>query len=162
MDILRDRLLHKVIITKEAKFDFEECLEHGEFPNAEIKKLVEEYLYIKQLDRRHCQEYFRLKYFDEAAESMLMLFIKKAHRFGTTQGWYIAGICLATDYDEDFEYRGKNKVWYESPVDITAMPKDDWVKDIGERKENIQRCKILGVRKELENAILYGGHKKIT
>jgi len=109
-------LIHKAHITPGAKFDYEQCLDLGILPKIQIRNEVEEYLYIK---RKNIGNYFRLKFFDESTDEMLVLFIRKGGGFASMTVWRIEGICLQSDYDEDLEYCGQNKVWYESSVDVT-------------------------------------------
>jgi len=151
--------IHKVHVSPEAKYDYEECMELGVIPKMEIKNAVEEFLYIRQSEGE-LKHYYRLKYFDERSNEMLMLFIRKGKNLLSMQIWEIKGICLAEDFDEDFEDLGKNKSWYESSIDITGFPKIDWVKEIGKNIEEIKTCNIIGLYKEVENAIKNGGYKR--
>jgi len=153
-------MIHKVKITPEAEFDYEECLELGNIPKQDLKDVIEDYLYIKQSERKIVDNYFRIKYLDEKNDKMLMLFIKQSMRFVSMQVWEIKGICMYDDFDEDYEQLGKNKTWYKSSLDITLMPKTDWVKEIGKNTcSGITVGKINGLDKEVKNAILHRGNK---
>ena len=155
-------LIHKVHITPEAVFDYEECMELDVAPKKDIKNEIEDYLYIKQREGQIIKQYFRIKYYDEKSDEMFMLFVKKGHIFANMQMWLVLGICLAEDYDEQFEDTGVNKSWYDSKIDITGLPKTDWANEIRNREQIVKTHRILGLFKEVENAIKNGGYKEIT
>ena len=140
---MKENFIHKVHITFEARFDYEECLELGILPKTDLKNAVEDYLYIRQREEKPVRDYFRLKYLDEESDEMLLLFVKKCCEFSSMRIWEISGICKETDYDDEYEYLGKNKAWYESPVDITGLPKTDWVTEIGKNVERLKNRTIV-------------------
>ena len=45
---MKENLIHKVHVTSEAKFDYEECMILGIVPKKDIQEVTEDYLYIKQ------------------------------------------------------------------------------------------------------------------
>ena len=157
---MQQNLIHKVHITPEAVFDYEECMKLDVAPKKDIKNEIEDYLYIKQREGQIVKQYFRIKYYDEQSKEMLMLFVKKGHIFASMQMWLVVGICLAEDYDEQFEDAGANKSWYDSS--ITVLAKTDWVNEIHNREQVLKTHRILGLYKEVENAIKNGGYKEVT
>jgi hypothetical protein len=161
-DKMQQNLIHKVHITPEAVFDYEECMKLDVAPKKDIKNEIEDYLYIKQREGQIINQYFRIKYYDEKSDEMLMLFVKKGHMFANMQMWLVVGICLAEDYDEQFEDAGVNKSWYDSKIDITGLPKTDWVKNLNtESLSALPKGKITGLSKEERDAVIYGGNKGI-
>ena len=148
---MKTKLIHKVHITPEAVFDYEECMELGKLDKKTIKLEIEQMLYIKQDEKQDIKQYFRIKYYDE--DIMIMLFVKKGNKFACMQNWMVVGVCLAEDYDEDYEDTGVNMNWYDSDFDVTA--KTDWVKEIGTKEEPVLQYKITGLDKEKKYAILH-------
>ena len=160
---MQQNLIHKVHISPEAVFDYEECMGLLNLDKKDIKNEIEYYLYIKQREGQIINQYFRIKYYDEQSDEMLMLFIKKGHIFANMQMWLVVGISLAEDYDEDYEDTGINKAWYDSSIDITELPKTDWVKNLNKESLNgLPQGKVTGLSKEERDAVVYGGNKEIV
>ena len=127
-----DRAIQKVMITEEARFDYE-SLYSRPLPSAEIKRETEIYIE-NQIDaRRLYGRYFRAKYLDEATDRMLMIFVYQGRAFGRMQIWEIRGICEADDWSEELEESGQIRAWLNSTID----PEDDgdWVEDLRIREE---------------------------
>ena len=76
-----ERMIHKVSVAEEAVFDYEELV-GAQPPIRDIKQEVETYLNI--IAARARGYYFRVKYYDEAIDRMLMLFMYKGEKFGRT------------------------------------------------------------------------------
>lgn len=118
-----ERTIHKVSVTEEAVFDYKELT--GVVPPVrDIKKEVETYLqYIADCTRGY---YFRVKYYDEEIDRMLMLFLYKGERFGPMQVWKIAGVCFAEDWTEELEENGQIRFWLKTKI-TDFEDKTDWV-----------------------------------
>lgn len=84
-----ERMIHKVSVAEEAVFDYEELV-GAQPPIRDIKQEVETYLNITAARARGY--YFRVKYYDEAIDRMLMLFLYKGEKFGRMQVWKVTGI----------------------------------------------------------------------
>ena len=144
---MNEYIIHKVGISLEAKFDYEDCLELGIIPKTDIKKLVEQYLTIRKLQK---ERYLRLKYLDENSDKMLLLFIKLCGEFSFMQIWSVKGICFERDFDDELEFLGINRNWYESPIDITGNIKYDWVKDLNnDTSGKIPQVKIYRIERNI-------------
>jgi len=138
---VQNLILHKVKISHETAFDYEEgvgdrpkvsCEDCGGrcgrnwnnpcindipnrfFPKAEYKDELE--YYIQQNKAKHNSHYFRTRYFDEELQQELMLFIRKKGRLAIMQNWEILGVMVAADWDIDLEEYGFYKRWYNTPV----------------------------------------------
>ena len=145
---MQNNLIHKIQITSGAKFDYEECMELGILPKTEIKNSVEEYLYLRQLNGEIFKHYFKVKFFDEATNKMLILFIKKSAEFLSMLIWRITGICAEEDYVEELEYLGINRNWYNSPIELSEIDKTDFVKAINNIGGGVPDVKINGLNRE--------------
>lgn len=179
----------KVVITDEAKYDYE-CLfaislygsdtrekddewwkEHFEdreylspsMPISEMKAECEDYIEIHPSVKY--SHYFRAKYYDETKEKMLMLFFYKVKKIGPMQLWDLKGICLADDWDEISEEKGIIRNWLKH--DIQTEDKTDWVL---EYQENVRRgligsgmptFSLSGLPREVVNAIYSGADTEI-
>ncbi len=139
--------IHKLVVTAEAKFDYEDVLELGKLPKRDIVIEIEEYI-------RLCPSvthgwYFRVKYYDEIADKMLMLFIHKGQRFASMQTWTLDGVCLEEDWNEDLEYDGMISNWYKTKIeDLPA--EDDWVVRLRLWQEEEERLR-LDMEKEFKD-----------
>ena len=159
---MQQNLIHKVHITPEAVFDYEECMELDVVPKKDIKNQIEDYIYKKQHEGQKILWYFRIEIYDKQLDKMLMVFVKKGQMFASMQMWLVVGICLAEDYDEDYEDTGVNKSWYDSKIDITELPKTDWVNNLNKDSLNgLSQGKIIGLSKEERDAVIYSGNKEI-
>jgi hypothetical protein len=105
-------VFHKVHISKEARFDYEEIVVGASMPAAIIKKELEEYFsYVKPVE-----SYFTIKLYDEQIQKMLLLFFRKGIKFKCMQIWILAGICDIDDYNQALEERGLIKNWLDALV----------------------------------------------
>ncbi len=168
---MEEYLLHKVLFSEEAIFDYEHCLIIREFeldetdtdwrieskfdlplvklPKREMKVEIEEF--IQTNTRTHNKTYFRTKYFDEQLQKMLMLFVKKGSKQSIMQNWIIIGICEADDWSEEIEFEGKIRNWTKSR--ITNLLEDDWVEEERIRKEMEEKERL----KEAKEREFYEG-----
>lgn len=124
------KIFHIVKLSPEALFDYKVCLKLGTPPIEDITEQLETFLSIKEQEGKRIDWYFRIKYFDDATEEMLMLFVKEHKKIINIKVWAVVGICLNEDLDEEAEYEGRNKAWYETKItDLTG--EKDWVKEYG-------------------------------
>ncbi len=142
---MTQNIINKVVITAEAKFDFEQVLDLGKMPKAEMQYDIEEYIDIKNKDGRMlATKYFRVKYIDERSGEMLMLFIYRSKKMRCMQHWKVKGICIAENWTVEDEESGAIKNWINST--ITDMPKEqDWVE-----KHRIWKEEQKRLQKELD------------
>lgn len=127
-------VINKVVITDEARFDYEDLFGQP-IPKADIKRETEEY--IDGRVGRINGFYFRIKYLDETTDEMLMLFFYKGNLFGKMQMWNLAGVCRADEWTRELEDDGQIKLWLQSSLD----PKEttDWVWDLRIREAEQKR-----------------------
>ena len=141
-------ILHKVVSTDEAVFDYEHGLVTGEYPPAEYdtdwrKPCMwdEPFFYfpkrevqaeLEEFIQRHStikhKHYFKVRHHDEKIDEWLLLFVKRGKRVGATQNWTVVGICYEYDWCEDLEEEGIIRAWYETK--ITDLPATDWVEEL--------------------------------
>jgi hypothetical protein len=62
--------------------------------------------------------------------------------------WRMTGICAEEDYDEDLEYLGINRNWYNTPIELSEIDKTDFVKIIKNTGGGVPDAKINGLRRE--------------
>lgn len=128
----------EVDITDEANFDYV-CMYGIEPPEKDIKDVLEEYIKIR--DMAKYTYYFRVKYYDETLEEMLMLFIYKGEVVDKggweEQHWEVRGICPAEDWCQELEDCGQIRAWLSTKIN----PEDtgDWVWDERVREEKRQK-----------------------
>lgn len=158
------KLIHKVNISPEAVFDYEECITLGKLDKYTLKNELEEYIGLN--DRLREKHYFHCKYYDDNLGQMLRVFVYRKNRLGLMQLWEIAGICQAEHWDEDIEDEGIVKSWLNTKIDITLESKYDWVLALRElqiRQETGQRFyRLIGLPGEVENAIFSGTDNDIS
>ena len=105
-------------------------------PVRDIKKEVETYLqYIADRTRGY---YFRVKYYDEGIDRMLMLFLYKGERFGPMQVWKITGVCFAEDWTEELEENGQIRFWLKTKIS-DFEDKTDWVVRVWQEEQDKAR-----------------------
>lgn len=105
-------MINKVLITKEARFDFEEVVANRQLPYKLFKQELEEFFTNKIPNER----YFATKFYDEQSDKMLLLFFRKGVIFKSMQLWKLAGICDIKDYNENLEERGLIKSWLDAYI----------------------------------------------
>lgn len=127
-------VINKVVITDEARFDYE-CLFNQPIPKNDIKRETEEYI-DGRADRIN-GFYFRIKYFDETTDEMLMLFFYKGKRFGKMQLWELSGVCRAEEWTRELEDDGQIRLWLKSSLD--PQETTDWVWDLRIREAEQRR-----------------------
>ncbi|MDD4003432.1 MAG: hypothetical protein PHE12_04470 [Clostridia bacterium] len=155
-------IINKVVITEEAKFDYENIIGDMPMPRTEIKNECE--YYINNFDKLN-RYYLRINYYDNVFDKMLMFFFFKGDKFGLMQIWELRGICFAEDWTEDIEDEGLIKSWLDTKIDLMFANKNDWVLELREserRKEAGMPCyRLIGLPKEVENAIYNGTDKEV-
>ena len=156
-----ETVINKVLITAEARVDYESEFSRP-LPTADIKRETEEYINNKTV--RFYGYYFRVKYYDEATERMLMLFFYKGERFGCMQMWELSGVCPAEEWTEELEQDGQIRNWLKTKVN--PDDKSDWVIELREarRRGEIGQMAVfslVGLPKEVVNAIYDGTDSQI-
>lgn len=150
-------LIHKLVVTEEAKFDYRKEIRGEQFPKKDIMNKIEEYIGL-QRNRFANVRYFRVKYYDESTDKMLMLFIYKIDLLACMQLWELAGICLAEDWTEELEDSGAIRNWLKTKIENIPI-EEDWVvryrKWEAEKIEYQETFNIVGLSKEVTNAIKY-------
>ncbi|MCL2555427.1 MAG: hypothetical protein FWE03_00210 [Firmicutes bacterium] len=155
---MKNLVLHKVNITAEAVFDYEQCLFMREpttckncpskcggdwnkpcpqdeptlkFPKAEYRRELEEYIF----RHRHIKNnhYFRCKYLDEQTGETLLLFILKRKLVAYVQNWDVVGIIRADEWCEEKEEDGVYRNWYTTRINDPS--EYDWVVEYRIKKE---------------------------
>ena len=107
-------MINKVMISGEAKFDYEIVFVKGRLPAETLKRELEEYF----SNAKRSERYVVLKYYDDENDKMLTLFLRKGCLFRTMQIWVLAGICLEEDYEEELDEKGLIKNWLDSFIGI--------------------------------------------
>ena len=149
----REKLIHKLVITAEAVFDYEEDMKLGKIPRTDIKNLIEDYLAIVDEERSlECVNYLSVKYLSDGVAESLKLFLYKGRRFGKMQIWELRGICEGKDWDKDLESTGVVKNWLGQKVENLART-SDWVEEM-HLMEEIERKEWLLQEEEWE--VRYG------
>lgn len=97
-------MIDKIVVTKEAVFDYEEIVCKGYIFPPGFKREAE-----KILSGAANPE--RVEYFDKTSEKPLLLFFKKGYAFGPMQTWILKGICDKRDYRSDMEEKGIIDGW---------------------------------------------------
>lgn len=106
-------MINKLVISKGAVFDYEEIVCGIPLDISEMRVIVE-----KQLDKaQYSESEIRWSYLDKRSDKELMLFLKKGHKFGLMQVWFLGGICEKSDYSEDMEELGIIKEWLEVEIE---------------------------------------------
>lgn len=161
----REIAINKTVITEEAVFDYENII-GGRIPKADIKRETEEYMeHLQKTARLTYGCYFRVKYYDEQSEELLMLFFYRGERIGLMQMWNLSGLCKAEDWTEDGEEIGRIRGWLKTK--ISDIPKDaDWVLDYREAKRRgeigqMPVFRLTGLNREVINAIYNGTDSEI-
>lgn len=133
----KDAETNKVVMTKEAKCDYESITNHL-LNVTKMKKRLTKYINYQQASGRLLWErYFRVKYYDEQSDRMLMLFVYKGLLDEGKRLWEIKGICFEEDWNEDLEECGQIRVWLNSS--LNPPDEGDWVWDMRVREEERQK-----------------------
>lgn len=110
-------IIHKISITAEAKFDIVEILGLQEFNWQTFKKVTEENIaHQAKADCIPWRGYFRADYIDEDSGKILKLFFYRGELFGIMQMWNLAGVCQASNYNDDSEENGQIRAWLKSEI----------------------------------------------
>ena len=157
-------IINVVEITKEAAYDYEDCLGYGKLNKRVVKSDVELYFNNKNRTSKFiCEKYIRVKYLDENTGNMLMLFFYKKYKISILQYWSLVGICLNSDWSEDLEISGAIRRWLK-PLEL-ELENVDWVKDQIARAEAdseygyYKKGRIIGLPKEFIDGITHGDNK---
>ena len=151
---MQQNLIHKVHITPEAVFDYEECMELGLLDRRFFKAEIENY--IKNMTDRGeilYTDYLRYGFYDKNSEQKLMLFIYRAEKFGIMQTWRLEGICKESDYDEELEDFGIIRAWLKKKIKNITDVIDCAVRfRVEEILKNTNATRYNDVLREVRNA----------
>lgn len=154
-------IINKVTIADEAIGDYQ-WLTGLCISKDEIKSECEEYINaMNNAGRLLYDYYFKVKYYDENSDNMLMLFLYKSKKFANMQIWKLCGICFSEDWNEVLEDEGHIRVW----LNTTAMSKkDDWVVRVRANKilQNTDKALLEDVLEEIEDAFECDRDKEIA
>ena len=138
---MRKVFIHKLAVTAEAKFDYEEGMGFARIPKNEIAKEVEGYLGLRQKDDKLSNvKYFKLKYYDDTTGEMLWLFIRKDIVLVSIQTWLLVGLCKEEDWTEDLEHDGVVRGWLKTDIE-ELVEEDDWVEVL--RDDQAEQKRIM-------------------
>jgi len=152
--IMQNEVINVIAITPEAVLDYKEGLNLGILNQRRIKADVAEYINILNRDGRlNSKHYFRCKFLDEKNDEMLMLFLYRGNRLSIMQYWLLAGVCRATDWDEDSEDKGLIRLWLKTKIEDMPNGMDEVIAlRVREIIENTSKTKWENVLKEVINA----------
>ena len=123
-----DAIIYKVKITDEALCDYEDEFDGMPMPKYDLKAEVEDYILFQKKDGRLCYDYyFRVRYFDETQDEMLMLFLYKGRKTACMQEYDLCGLCRESDWSQELEDDGAIRNWLKSKLETDE--KTDWVWD---------------------------------
>ena len=157
-----DVLIHKVRITAEAVFDYEDdfggnmhdSTPFGTTVKTDIKQQVEEYMLHS---RKHWHKpYFKVPYMDEITGERLLLFFRTKERFECMQIIDLVGIAREQDWDEDLDEMGAIKAWLDSKIDLTDVPFADWVERERQRQAEHERDQKLDEEEQRRHERRFG------
>ena len=138
---MRKVFIHKLVVTAEAKFDYEEGMGFTRIPKRDIAKEVEGYLGLRQKDDKLSNvKYFKLKYYDDTTGEMLWLFIRKDIVLVSIQAWLLVGLCKEEDWTEDLEHDGVVRGWLKTDIE-ELVEEDDWVEVL--RDDQAEQKRIM-------------------
>ena len=154
-----ENLIHRVVLTDEARFDYEFCLDDvnhtidwttdNDFrdldpydiptiycPKLELQK---EYSYwIQNNSELQSRYFFSTKHWDDEYDAWLVFFIRRGERLGTMQYWHIVGINRLEEWDEEEEETGQYRKWLNTKVSNLPKGEKDIVRQFRQWKK-IQR-----------------------
>lgn len=147
---MEDYILHKVVITTEAKFDYasifnllevidEESFLPSRFQIPDMKKELE--YYIQSQKKYWYKHYFKVKYLDEHTGTMLYVFIRPGIVIGKMKNWNVVGICIADDWNEDLEEMGAIKGWLDTKIE-DLPDEEDWV-EVRYRNKILEKLEMI-------------------
>lgn len=149
-----DLSAHKVSITDEAKFDYENNISPDfAYIQRELKEELEFYLYHNK--KLWYKRYIRLRYYDKQSDQDLMLFLRESQQFLSMKVWQLVGICKLEDWSQELEDRGAIKAWLDTSL---TPPKDeiDWVEDLRFRQAEEERQRRLDEKEQVNYEQLFG------
>ena len=152
-----EKIIHKVKISDEARFDYEEIITGYMMPVIEIKKSLEEYLKnMAAVHRLVDKRYFRVKYIDEVSDETLTMFIFKSTRFSIIQTWTLKGICRESEYDSEWENLGLIRNWINSmlkPKEISDWVWDFRISELKKKKQLDEEGYTMDYKREIKNLL---------
>lgn len=159
-----ESIIHKVVISKEAIFDYSDFTQAPAMPKAAMKDEAEEYITNFTSQGLLRDNYFKANFYDDTSDKMLKLFFHKSYKIGIMQLWVVVGICTIDDWDAELEEFGIIRAWLSSTIDIKDLPMADWVVRLRavEIVNHPQCYSINGLKQEVKNAFEYGNDKELV
>ena len=110
--------LHSISTSCGAQIDYYDM--YNKFVPSDMKNNVLEYICINYVQGR--TTYWKVKYFDGRAEDMLLVFVYGKSPIDVATNlkiirWQIVGVCLESEYSEDFDYCGGIRLWLNTEVE---------------------------------------------
>lgn len=130
-------IVNRLIITEEARVDYQEIDKNAVLPFKDMVEELSEYIdNMNKGGRLTWQHYFRATYYDEGLDRMLMLFCYRHKEVDGIQMWLLRGICEEKDWTEEMEDCGQIRSW----VMTELYPTDeyDWVEEYNKRRAEEQ------------------------
>ena len=158
------KVIHKVNITAEAKFDVLEELNLEGFNWKTLKDETEQYIKHQSIANRiPWWGYFRADYEDEDNDVLLKLFFYRGEKVGVMQFWNLVGVCVANAWTDDLEEDGEIRSWLKTR--IQEIPdEDDWVirLRVNEILNNTEKTLWTNVFEEVMDAFEYKRDKEVA
>lgn len=161
---MQQNTIHKVHITPEAVFDYEECMELGQLDKYTLKAEIENYInYMTESGRLIYENYFRCNIYNDSSDETLILFIYRDKMFGIMQIWRLEGICKAINYSGHLEDFGTIRMWLKIKTE-SLVDESDWVIELRTNKiiKNTDIEFLENVKSEVRNAFECERDKEIA
>jgi hypothetical protein len=126
-------IVNRIIITEEARVDYHEIDKNAVLPLKDMADELSEYIdNMNKVGRLIWQNYFRVTYYDEGLDRMLMMFCYRNKVVDGIQKWHLQGICEEKDWSDEMEDSGQIRSW----LTTSLYPTDeyDWVEDYNKRR----------------------------
>ena len=110
--------LHTISASCGAQIDYYDM--YREILPSELKECVLEYITLNYVYGK--TTYWRVKYFEETTNEMLLVFVYGKSQMKVASNlkiirWQIVGICLESDYVQDHDYYGFIRLWLNTEVE---------------------------------------------
>lgn len=145
-----ETLFGRLLPKKLHDFVWDENIEEIYCPKPPIDDIVTElkdYIEFRQQSRAPFDDYyFRVKYYDEKRQKMLLLFIFRGKIYNGYQEYEIRGLCRKKDWSKTAEEKGFIRRW----IDTTFCPKNDsdWVMEERMRGKNMNKRELKTITNE--------------
>ena len=145
-----ETLFGRLLPKKLHDFVWDENIEEIYCPKPPIDDIVTElkdYIEFRQQSRAPFDDYyFRVKYYDEKRQKMLLLFIFRGKIYNGYQEYEIRGLCRKKDWSKTAEEKGFIRRW----IDTTLCPKNDsdWVMEERMQGKNMNKRELKTITNE--------------